>query len=181
MNPVTIYVERNGNDFSANDKEDQCMKTAVASYQISTGIEDSDGYLGGNMVVLHLREFTYPVKYVDNKGSEVSPCHTDKEIDVTAMATESVLKKLKAANCVDKDLITFQARRGMHPNVDVTGIMSITVGDGPYFMNFRGIVTHTYAYLSERKICLFLDQNITRDTVKKIDEALSRLFPKKGA
>lgn len=172
MDPVTIYVEREGSNSSAIDKDEQCLKTAVASYQILT---KDQGYLGGNMVILRLRDFTYPVNYVNEEGVEVDPCHRDQEIDIAALATGSVLKRLKAVHCVDKNAVPFQARRGGKFNRDIS---YIAVDDEPGPLNFKGgIVTYVDANLSLRNICLFLGDNITPETLKKIDEALSKLFP----
>lgn len=171
--PITIFLKYHEERVTDHyDADDKCMKAAIASFQIRN-----------DQVVLRLRPFTSEVKYALSDGSEVE-CNRDKEMDFTYCAAKSVIKHLDAAKCVDREIVTFQARRGVMTAADskLSGLYYIKLVDKEEFtFNFRdGIISHTYAYLyTEPSLCLFL-KDTSSATVKKIEEVLINFFPKQS-
>jgi len=104
----------------------------------------------------------------------------DKERIAVACAIESVLKHLHAAGCVGKNYVAFQSRRGTYEagDIEVSGLLHLTFGNQiPFFtMNFEeGIVANSYAYLTERKVSLFLNTS-DPETLQKIHNVLKVLI-----
>jgi hypothetical protein len=182
LKSVTIFVKGQNQDVSLYDRDDQCMKTIVASFEILN--TKGTGYCsGGPQIVLQLRDISIGVKYVKEDGTEIDQ-KGDREGDIVAMAVESVLKHLSKAGCVGKDVVTYQSRRGSHHtgDIEVSDIFSIVLNPdakASFSLNFReGIVSRTYAYLTERRACIFLN-DLKPDILKRMDDVLSKLFPRK--
>ena len=87
----------------------------------------------------------------------------DKQADVVMCAVDSVLQYLHKNNCVGKDFVTFQSRRGGYLTNDlkVSNLSFITFDQKlktSFCLNFNeGIISRSYAYLDEGKLCLFLN------------------------
>ncbi len=178
LDQVTIYIT----DSCVYDKNDECMKATIISFEVLLGDVESSGFYcaGEPQIVLHLRDVKPDVKYV---GDDVE-CSQDKQADVVMCAVDSVLQYLHKKNCVGKDFVTFQSRRGGYLTNDlkVSNLSFITFDQSPpssFCLNFNeGIISRTYAYLDESKLCLFLNDS-SRNTLNKIDATLAELFPRK--
>lgn len=175
---IRLYVDEKE---QITDVQDQCMKASVGSFEIFNNLDTPGNYLGGPQVVLHLKDFTADIKFVTKNDAEVDR-KEDKEIICVLLAAESVLKHLNQAQCVGKDSLTFQARRGKLSDSDylISGLFGICFTESDsYSLNFKqGIISHSYAYLSERRLCLFLNQSHP-EILKRIEDVLVKFFPKK--
>lgn len=184
MSSVTIFMKQLGRGVEQYDREDQCMKTIVDSFEILNSNDTSGHYISGCQIVLHLRNITISAKYVKEDGSEID-YRGDQETDIVGLAVESVLKHLYKADCVCKDAVTFQSRCGSYQSGDIkiSGISAIVCNpkaSSSYSINSReGIVSHSYAYLKERRACIFLN-NPKPDILKKIDAVLAKLLLRKA-
>lgn len=179
LDPVTIYIT----DSCIYDLNDECMKATIASFEVlSGGVEGSGFYCAHEpQIVLHLRNIKPSVKYV---GADLDPNH-DEEADIVKCAVDSVLQYLHKNNCVGKDFVTFQSRRGGYLTQDlkVSELSLITFDQKPpptsFCLNFsEGIISRSYAYLGEGKLCLFLNDS-SRNTLCKLDATLAELFFRK--
>ncbi len=169
---LTLFVKTNGpTSIKVFDQDDACMKAAIASFEILRGSPQA--------IALHLRELSPTVIYASEDGTKVD-FENDKEASISACAAKSVLKVLHSNGCVGKDVVTFQSRRGDLGTIP-SDIAVINLNDNirpPFSIKFgEGIISHTYAYLSERKLCLFFN-NISPDTLNKIDGILAGMFPR---
>lgn len=182
---VIIFVKKNGSEITEKyDRDDVCMKAAIASFEILSSNTQGSDFLCVKepKIVLRLREFSTAVKYAIEDGTVVD-FEGDKEADVVACAVESVLQVLHKGQCVGKDIVSFQSRRGEYFTNDlkISGISFIILNQNirsSFSLNFKeGIISRTYAYLEERKLCLFLN-DISSDTLGKIDGMLTKLFPR---
>lgn len=184
MSSVTIFMKQLEGGVEKYDREDQCMKTIVDSFEILNSKDTSGNYIIGWQIVLHLRNITISAKYVKEEVSEIDS-RDDQETDIVCLAVESVLKHLYKADCVCKDAVTFQSRYGSHQSGDIkiSGISLIVLNpneSSSYSINMRkGIVSHSYAYLKERRACIFLN-NPKPDILKKIDAVLAKLLLRKA-
>lgn len=103
-----------------------------------------------------------------------------------ALAATSVLKYLYQADCVGKDVLTFQHRRGpFKPEtsncspINSIGLKANRQNQLEQVQRYgEGIISHTYAYIEERQLCLFLNKTDS-ETLKKIEAVLVKHFPKK--
>lgn len=181
---IIIFVRKNDSEIAEKyDRDDVCMKAAVASFEIlARNTQGSDCRCGKEpQIVLRLRDFSTAVKYAMEDGTVVD-FEYDKEADVVACAVESVLQFLHKSQCVGKDIVSFQSRRGTYATNDLKisglSIIHLNPNSGSSFsLNFKeGIISRTYAYLEERKLCLFLN-DISSDTLGKIEGILTELFP----
>jgi hypothetical protein len=183
-NTVNIYVKELAPDcFCGHDLDDQCMKVAVESFKFADG-DSSGNYINQSQAVFYLRDLTsIAVKYVcESQGAEKFP--HDKDIDIAACAAESILKHLYKAGCTKTDNVTFQARYGNYDlengtTPKVSGIFTIGLKEKATKSSVDSeavTISHSYAYLSERKLCVFF-KTLTSAQMKKIDNILQELFP----
>lgn len=178
LDQVTIYLA----DSCVYDRDDECMKATIVSFEIVLDGQAGSGFYCASepQVVLHLRNIKPSVKYL---GVDIE-CNRDKDTDVVMSAVDSVLQYLHKKNCVGKDSVTFQSRRGgyLTQDLQVSNLICITFDQKPpssFCLNFKeGIISRTYAYLDEGKLCLFLNDS-SKNTLNKIDAALAELFPRK--
>ena len=178
---ATIIVEKSGTEITRiYDKDDQCMKATIASFEIFSN-HGPIYYMDGPQVVLHLREFSENVQYTTQDGTEIegSP---DKEIDTLYLAIKSVLTYLHAAGCVGKDTVTFQLRRGSrdHGDLFISSLFFITLGNKLDFSianHKQGIISRTYAFMNANRLCMYLNDT-TPATLEKLDTVLAKHFPR---
>lgn len=181
-NQVTIFVKKTGSEITEKyDRGDECMKAAIASFEISGNPQGSNFHCGNEpQIVLHLRNFSGAVKYAMEDGTEID-FEGDKEADVVACAAESVLRALHKEQCVGKNVVSFQSRRGDYTTEDlkISGLIFICLNQdtsSSFSLNFTdGTISRAYAYLNERKLCLFLNDT-SQETLFKIDRILKTLF-----
>lgn len=177
---VTIFVRKTELGYVEKyDKDDACMKTAIASYEII--VSKSQDTLSSK-IVLHLRKFTHNVRY-DTK--ELFKFSQQEEADVACLAVESVLKTLNRAGCVARDVVPFQYKKeGIASNLEYivlnqqSSILShLALNPLLPFGQKNPIISHAYAYLNDLKLYLFL-RDTSSGTIARIDSILSSLFPK---
>ncbi len=182
---IIIFVKKNGSEITEKyDRDDVCMKAVIASFEIlSSNTQSSDFFCSKEpQIVLHLRDFSTDVKYAVEDGTLVD-FEGDKEADVIACAVESVLQVLHKGQCVGKDLVSFQSRRGGYFSNDLKIssigfiILNQNIRSSLSLNCNEGIISRTYAYLDERKLCLFLN-DISIDKLGEIDGLLTKLFPR---
>jgi hypothetical protein len=176
---VIIYVkEQDSRIIKKYDRNDVCMKVAIASFEVILSNPHGDDLTNGKepQFVLNLRPFSTSVNYAKEDGTLVD-LSDDKEADLAACALESVLKALHKSKCVGKDEILFQIRRGTNNGRKVSPPYFIILNkDKSSALSLKdGIISHAYIYLSERKISLFLN-DVSNDTINKIGAVLSGLF-----
>ncbi len=175
-NQIIIYVKKDGSEIAEKyDRDDVCMKASIASFEILLSNPQGSDFDCGKepQIVLHLRNFKGPIKYATEDGTSIDYTG-DQEADVVACAVESVLRLLHEGQCVGKNVISFQSRRGKQ----LSGLRFIVLNpNSPHHsLNFKaGIISRTYAYLDERKLCLFLNDK-SSDTLGKIGGILTKLF-----
>lgn len=180
ISDITIFVSMSEGSISKLDKDETCMKAIIASYAII--VKPSDWNLLESKVVLHLRELNATVHYKEETNVSFGNKY-DRKVDVVALAAESVLKRLDQADCVGKAVVAFQWNYG-HDSSPLCNLLlrpntsSLSVLESISNMN-QGIISHAYAYLNKREICLFL-RDTSQETVEKIDQALAELFPRKS-
>ncbi len=168
-----VYMKVEGDKLlTLADPDNACMKIAVVAFEILTQVEPKTGFIGGPRIVLHLKQ--------DLRNSQLN------EGDLIGLAAASVLKILHRENCVGKDALTYQYRIGPY-NPDSSNVSEInSIGLKRHSLSQldqlqrsrEGIISHSYAYVTERQLCLFLN-NTNSETLKKIEEVLVKHFPKK--
>lgn len=178
----TIYI-LSKEDLIPYDLNDQCMRVFFASFEILGQMGDP---FGGPRIEFQLRPFTKPIMFINHLGKTgLPPANFDHEGLVMQLAVESVLKHLKNAGCVGKDQMSFQYRRGntiTHDNPSKIFLIPLapnvsTIFNGNAFLDMlgQGIISRTYAYLNQRKVCFFLNDNQPA-TLAKIHAVLNPLF-----
>lgn len=179
-----LYIKSEGNTiYSISDTDHDCMKVAVASFEIlilTQVAPRSNGPIGRSRVVLHLQP-KFDFEKLDMRYEA-----NDREADVIGLTAASVLKFLHEADCVGKDALTFQYRRGSTESADYTcsnicsiGLKKNSQSRGEQLLRAgEGIISHAYAYIEERELCLFLNTTES-EILQKIEAVLVQHFPKK--
>ncbi|CDZ81274.1 hypothetical protein BN1013_01809 [Candidatus Rubidus massiliensis] len=96
----------------------------------------------------------------------------------------AILANLHHNQCVGKPLVAIQWRVGQHNknNLRISPLIPIILEElsGSVTTSFsEGIISHSYAYLTERKVCLFLNE-YTDELVKRLETILANHLPKKN-
>lgn len=181
---IDIYI----NSTTIHDKDDACMNAIIDSfYQGDIYNTNHPGlYIQGQQAVFDLANLDlFDINFIGE--ADIIPVDTDKEFILTCCAVESILKKLYANDCVKKDAVNFQARRGNHfdGNLEISRITTIMLNpdkseDDEIDMSFKkGLISHTYAYLEEKRICIFFNpmSQQQNNTIKSI---LNSLFKERN-
>lgn len=182
--PLNIFVKiKDTKIIEKYDLEDRCMKAAISSFEIILDHAEGSIFGGSNepQILFHLKEFPTVVNYVREDGAIID-VEGDKEADVVACAAESILKILHKCDCVGKKVITFQSRRGeyLKDNLRISALSLIVLDEKikSYSLNMaKGVISRAYAYLEERKFCLFLNDT-SASTINKLIGILIKFFPR---
>lgn len=195
-NCVTLYLKQDTPDhWSPIDFDDESMKATIDCYEIMGKNFPGVGFdcLTGPQIVMWLRDEPIEVRYLNKDGSEIF-VQRDTQRDLAQLAITSVLRYLRDAGRTSRNVVSFQSRRGYHyknPPAELSGFDAIILNpkakdSGLYSFpqicelafemspNFHqdDAISHSYAYLSEKALCIFLN-NPSSETLKKIDSVLS--------
>ncbi len=185
MDQITLYDNGPTSPLPFSDRDDACMKASISSFEILRGSKGNPDFTCTNepQVVLHLRKFTKTISYVKEDGTSVD-YKGDKEFYFLICAVNSVLLNLYSNGCVGKDIVSFQARRGVYlegkdPEISPPYLIFLNQNiQFPIKTTFKeGIISRSYAYTTERRLCLFLNDT-SKEVVDKIEGILIKLFPK---
>jgi hypothetical protein len=172
--PIDIYFKDENDDQSFYDKDDACMHAAVRDYTAGTVETNSPFHLSGPQVILFLNDFKN-INLRLHTSNSTTCSDEEKHLILVKCAMQSILSKLANNGYIEKSNLLLQVRpRG-------------TLG-GPFFcmelnpdqqscplMSRDTIITHTYAYLSDGRMCIFLNKSLLYDHILKIKNAVIAL------
>ncbi len=175
--------------------EGSCLRAIFENFVI--GDLAGDGFhIAGDQAVFFLKpNFASCRIVIESDDSEEAACfQPDKEHLLCCFALEAVLRHLKQRGLVSQGPFCFQSRRGGYDfekktdNRIVSPISFLlderTRRDVPFYFfyedreNPQDIVSHTYAYLNEKRCCIFF-RSISDDERSAISAALEQCLPKK--
>ncbi len=166
-----------------SDEENQCMKHIVATFKIydQTQAFALPFHNTGPQIVFSLRPLRAKVTYVKN-GDTVDGSQYDVEGDVVACAATSIVKLLYNHGCTQQESVSFQYRKGYHNlpgEAFLSNLMFLVIrgNEDEFCVSFTDDpISHCYAYLSEKKLCVYLNEQAL-DKLGQIFQALAQYFP----
>lgn len=193
---IDIHFDRNPPGsfpgFQFHDEDDSCMKGIIESFNMGNFCINSDRFfhIPGHQAVFHLANLdSIGINYIsDTNAIDVDLMALEfsrrlgKGFVFTACAIESLLKKLHENDCVGKNEVMFQSRKGSIFDKDqkLTGPITISLGPDPQepargYSQRDGFISHTYAYLDDEKLCIFFNP-MTQEKENNIKSVLKSLF-----
>ncbi len=174
---INMVIEVKDEYVDIHDENDACMRTIISSFTFGdlTPKNNPQLYISGKQIVFHLNDLDNIS--INLSSDDLAKYNVSKDQLLTQCAAESILKLLYPNDCVQKDIVIFQCRTGnlWEENFNISRLIPIFLKpnlSGIVPINFReGLISRAYAYLSEKRLCLFLNP-LTQAQENKIKSVL---------
>ncbi len=168
---IDIYLEDENDPSSFYDKDDKCLHAVVRSYDAGVVQSDTPMHLSGPQVVVWLHD----LKNIQIRlnTSDADPRY-DKETILVKCAMQSILRKLAAQGYIEKTNLLFQVR----PRGKVGGpmfCMQLNPEENGCSLSASGPITHTFAYLDDNHMCIFLNADLLKEKTLELKNAVATI------
>lgn len=177
--------------FQFHDDDDKSMKEIIDGFEMGEVTINNPLVISGLQAVFYIKnldDIKVNLIATTDINEDMKDIKINKGYLLAKCAVESILKKLFEAGCTNKDVVSFQSRQG-HPHehykvipyVPLPIILNPSINKEKISLSFEDddTISHSYAYLSEKRICIFFNP-LTKNQKKEINHVLCSLFTKQN-